>query len=158
MKKPDDIDQAMEQQAKAKLDEQLNDVPASVKSQLQLARMRAVAAAEAQSHKSTIAKNRPAANVSYGRKALFAIAASAALALPLMWVLQQSDNQDAPLLADLEADQMATPELEPSEVLLQLATLSDEDLAIVQELEFIAWLNDQAIDDVEIEQPHEQRS
>lgn len=150
MKKPDDINKAIEQQANAQLDQQTDALPDHVLAQLKLARQQAVA--QASQAKTTHW---------YESKPLLAIAASALLALPLIWITQDriSETDSAPQVAaavvspsskgemglmDLEegSESITESNVGTSEIMLQLAELSEEDMAIVNDLEFIAWLNE----------------
>lgn len=148
MKKPDDINKAIEQQANAQLDQQMDELPDHVLAQLKLARQQAVA--QASQAKTTHW---------YESKSLLAIAASALFALPLIWITQdrvsetKSDPQVAAAvvspsskgemgLMESDTDLGMEPNAGASEIMLQLAELSEEDMAIVNDLEFIAWLNE----------------
>ena len=150
MKKPDDINKAIEQQAKAQLDQQTDALPDNVLAQLKLARQQAVA--QASQAKMTRW---------YESKPLLAIAASALFALPLIWITQDriSETDSEPQVAaavvspsskgemglmDLEegSEPITESNVGASEIMLQLAELSEEDMAIVNDLEFIAWLNE----------------
>ena len=150
MKKPDDINKAIEQQANAQLDQQTDALPDHVLAQLKLARQQAVA--QASQTKTTHW---------YESKPLLAIAASALFALPLIWITQDriSETDSEPQVAaavvspsskgemglmDLEegSESIAEFNVGASEIMLQLAELSEEDMAIVNDLEFIAWLNE----------------
>ena len=138
----DDVNARIEQQSKVILDGELEHVSADVQAQLRLARMKAVAHAAKQSSK-------PSGAQPLFSKPLLALAASAVFALPLLWLVTQTqpDSSDA-LLADYEAQPDVTNDepLGSGEIMLELAQLSEEDMAIVDDLEFIAWLSKQNIE------------
>lgn len=137
----DDMNKHLEQQAKAALDNELNSVPADIQAQLRLARMKAVAHA---------GKQQPTPAQPLFSKPMLALAASAVLALPLMWFMADSQKD---LSGTTLVDQSVAPgdvqmdAVDSGEIMLELAQLSDEDMAIVDDLEFIAWLSEQDIEE-----------
>ncbi len=138
----DDVNARLEQQSKVLLDNELDSVPADVRAQLRLARMKAVAHAAKQSSKSAGAQP-------LFSKPLLALAASAVFALPLLWFVTQTqpDSGDAALVDyDMQPEVNNDEPLGSGEIMLELAQLSEEDMAIVDDLEFLAWLSEQNIE------------
>lgn len=143
MKKPEDRHNAITQQTNEQLNQQVDELSEPVVTQLRLARQQAVAKAMEQAQSNNVRW--------YESKPMWALAASLFIALPLLWVNQNVkifNSSDIELPQDI-AQSMETIQTEEnvatvdeSDVIFQLANLSEEDFAIVEDLEFIAWLNE----------------
>ena len=133
MKQPDELNPSLKR-INEQLDRDIEQLPADVVLGLQLARQRAVAQALRQTK---LAR--------YETRTLWAFAASAVLAVPLLWWMKATHTgiEQGVMTADLRAGVQTSEALDASEIMLQWAQMSEEDLAIVDDLEFIAWLNEQ---------------
>ncbi len=151
MKQPDDVDPNI-QRIKRKLDHDTDQLSDDVLARLQQARRQAVALASK-------TQQQKAARSRYETRTLWALAASTVLAVPLLWWMKAShtelsgDDLAVVVESNAQTTEQASEPLDASEIMLQWAQMSEEDLAIVDDLEFIAWLNEQ-----QAEQLDQQRS
>ncbi len=159
MKKPEDIEQHLKQQ----LDASVDALPASVTNKLAAARLKAVQAAKAASANRQTS-SQPVSQISdhlsekvspiFGApsqkarpwaKPVWAMAASLCVMVPL-WYASQNVNEsaDSTVLAALDSPLSAqSTTLSALDIMSTLAELDDEEMELLDNLEFALWLSKQ---------------
>lgn len=131
MKKPE----SFEEQMKAQLDSSVESLPDSVKQQLKAARQKALAAAQSTNKGKASVTQLPVRPAWH--KPMWAMAASICLMIPLWYGMQgTSPEMDSPLASQ-------TSNLEALELMSALAELDDEEMELVDNLDFALWLIEQ---------------
>ncbi len=128
MKKPNDL----EHQIKQQLNDSIEALPESVLQKLALARKQALLAASGES----VNKLKPHKSHTFSRQAIWAVAASICIMLPLWFVM-------SPVTEDSGIASSAAKNFDTLDMMSTLAKLDEDEIEILQELEFVLWLNKQ---------------
>ncbi len=159
MKKPeDDINQAVNELAKAQLEDSLGAISDSTLQKLAAARQKAILTAQDKAQKSSVTRITKA-QASW-HKPMWAMAASVCLAVPIWYALNDQQmaftGQDVTSLSELQeqASQLAvidsplsaqSTNLTTLDIMTNLASLDEDELEILEDLEFALWLGERGL-------------
>ena len=160
MKKPEDTDNSLlQKQVKAQLDESLDALPLEVLDKLAAARQRAVNVAQKAAQQPSKRHNVIDLARSFGQKSshwskpAWAMAASVCLMVPIWYGLNSAQSPDSSALygTNEQSQPMDSPfatqstSLTRLDIMTSLADLDEDELEILEDLEFALWLNEQGV-------------
>ena len=154
MKKPEDIDNSLlHKQANAQLDDSLDAISDEVLDKLAAGRQRALIAARKSNKQGNVVSlvKSLSQKPSHWSKPAWAMAASVCLMVPIWYGLNNTQNPDNLALygTNEQSQPMDSPFVAQStnltalDIMTGLADLDEDELEILEDLEFALWLNEQ---------------